>query len=50
MEQVAISFSRGSSQPRDQTHVSYLAGSLFITEPRGKPTLSMIYTIFIYVP
>ena len=33
LEQVAISFSRGSSQPRDQTHVSYLAGGLFTTEP-----------------
>ena len=28
-EWVAISFSRGSSQPRDQTWVSYIAGRLF---------------------
>ena len=25
LEQVAISFSRGSSQPRDQTHVSFVS-------------------------
>ena len=29
LEWVAISFSRGSSQPRDQTQVSYTAGRLF---------------------
>ena len=30
LEWLAISFSRGSSQPRDQTHVSCLAGRCFI--------------------
>ena len=37
---IAIPFSRRSSWPRDQTHVSCvscIAGSLFITEPLGKP-------------
>ena len=29
LEWVAMPFSRGSSQPRDQTHVSHIAGSLF---------------------
>ena len=29
LEWVAISFSRGSSQPRDQTWVSHMAGRLF---------------------
>ena len=29
LEWVAISFSRGSSQPRDQTPVFYIAGRLF---------------------
>ena len=29
MEWAAISFSRGSSQPRDQTQVSCIAGSVF---------------------
>ena len=35
-EWVAISFSRGSSQPRDQTRVSRVAGRLFTI--RGKAT------------
>ena len=34
---VAISFSRGSSWPRDQTCVSCIAGKSFTTEPPGKP-------------
>ena len=33
---VAISFSRASSQPRDQTQVSCLADRFFTTEPSGK--------------
>ena len=33
LEWVAISFSRGSSRPRDQTCVSCMAGRLFTTEP-----------------
>ena len=33
---VAISFSRGSSQLKDRTHVSCLAGGFFITEPPGR--------------
>ena len=40
---VALSFSRGSSQPRDQTHVSMspgLAGRFFTTEPLGKPVFT----------
>ena len=37
LEWVAISSSRGSSQPRDQTHVSYIAGRCFISETSGKP-------------
>ena len=39
LEQVAISFSRGSSQGRDRTHISHIsciAGRFFITEPWGK--------------
>ena len=35
LDWVAISFSRGSSQPRDQTHVSCITGRFFITEPLG---------------
>ena len=40
LEWVAISFFRGSSWPRDRTHVSYigwLAGRFFTAEPPGKP-------------
>ena len=36
LEWVAISYSRGSSQPRDQTHISFvpsIAGRFFTTEP-----------------
>ena len=33
---VAISFSRGSSRPRDGTHVSYLAGRFCTTESPGQ--------------
>ena len=38
LEWVAVSFSRGSSQPRDQTWVSYIADSL-PSEPPGKPII-----------
>ena len=34
---VVIPSSRGSSQPRDGTRVSYTAGGFFTTEPLGKP-------------
>ena len=37
LEWIAISSSTGSSQPRDQTQVSCLAGRFFTTEPPGKP-------------
>ena len=40
LEQVAISFSRGSSRPRDQTHVSCVScieGRFLPSEPSGKP-------------
>ena len=39
LEWVAISFSRGSSRPRDQTWVSCFAGIFVTTEPPGKPIL-----------
>ena len=40
LEQVAISSSRGSSQPRDQTHICYIsciAGRFFRANPLEKP-------------
>ena len=45
LEWVAISCSRGSSQPRDRTHNSCLAGGFFTTEPPG--VLINIYSICI---
>ena len=41
LEWVATSFSRGSSQPRDQTHVSCIAGRFFTTEPAHLPKKSV---------
>ena len=40
LEWVAISFSKGSSQLRDQTQVSCIAGWFFTTEPPRKPDAS----------
>ena len=37
LEWVTITFSRGSSQPRDQTWGSCIAGRFFTTEPPRKP-------------
>ena len=37
LEWVAISFSRGSSRPRDQTQVSYIAGRSFTIWATKKP-------------
>ena len=42
-EWVAISYSRGSFQPRNRNHISRItaqAGGFFITETPGKPTLT----------
>ena len=36
LEWVAISFSRGSSWPRDQTHISCIGKWILTTEPPGK--------------
>ena len=37
LQWVAFPFSRGSSQPRDWTQVSRIAGGFFTAEPQGKP-------------
>ena len=37
LEWISISFSRGSSWPRDQTCISCLADRFFTSEPPGKP-------------
>ena len=36
LEQIAIFFSRGSSQPKDQTHIFCIGNGFFITEPPGE--------------
>ena len=52
LEWVAFPFSRGSSQPRDQTQVSRIAGDSLPAEPQGKPkntgvgSLSLLQGIF----
>ena len=51
LEWVAISFSRGSSWPRDQAHVSCsscLAGRFFITVSPGKPGESHNYKRYMH--
>ena len=51
LEWVAIPFSRGSSRPRDWTHVSWvscIAGRILTTEPLGK-SFSCAYWPFIYL-
>ena len=41
LEWVAFPFSRGSSQPMNQTRLSCIAGGLFTTELAGKPKVSV---------
>ena len=45
LEWVAISFSKGSSWPRDWTCVSCITGGFFTAEPLGKPKISMDFPI-----
>ena len=46
LEWVAIPFPRGSSQTRDWTHVSCIAGGSFTTELPGKPYILIYIYIF----
>ena len=52
LEWVAFPFSRASSQPRDWTQVSLIAGGFLPAEPQGKPkntgmgSLSLLQWIF----
>ena len=48
LEWVAISFSRGFSPPRNQTHISCIAGGFFTTEPPEKPPkcIDYVYTAY----
>ena len=45
LEWVAFPFSRGSSQPRDQTQVSQIAGRSLPAEPQGKPYLIFYFLV-----
>ena len=45
LEWIVISFSRGSSQPRDQTHIFCIAGGFFTDEPPGKPIIQSKYLL-----
>ena len=53
LEWVAFPFSRGSSQPRDQTQVSHIVGRFFTSWATGKPkntgvgSLSLFQQIFL---
>ena len=53
LEWVAFPFARGSSKPRDQTQVSFIAGGYLTAEPQGKPKntgeggLSLLQGIFL---
>ena len=50
---IAFLFSRGSSQPKDQTQVSHIAGGFLPAETQGKPkntgmsSLSLLQWIFL---
>ena len=48
LEWVAFPFSRGSSQPRDQTQLSCIAGGFFSpAEPQGKPKNTGVGSLFL---
>ena len=46
LEWVSISFSRGSSRPRDRTQVSCIAGRLYRLSHQGSPRMIFITIIF----
>ena len=46
LESVVISFSRGSSWPKDWTHVSCTAGRFFTAEPPVKPKYWLTFTMY----
>jgi len=48
LEWVAIPFSKGPSQPRDQTQVSWIASNSLSSEPPGKPPKKYMFDINSY--
>ena len=49
LDKIGISFSRGSSPPRDQLTSPTLAGRFFTTESAGKPPINMCVCVCLYV-
>ena len=49
LERVAIPFSRGSSQPRHQTSVSFIAGIFFTSWATREDLLTFMYYLFIFI-
>ena len=48
LEWVAMPSCRGSSWPRDQTHISCIAGTFLTTVPPGKPLIIFVSTFISY--
>ena len=47
---VAVCFSMGSSQPRDRTHISYIAGGFFTTElPKFPIVMKGYYYLTVFI-
>ena len=49
VEWVAMPFSRGSSQPRDQTQVSALQADAFPSEPPGEPCSLTVVSVAVFI-
>ena len=49
LEWVVISFSRGSSWPRDQICIFCITGRFFTSEPPGKPILTSLVFCLLYI-
>ena len=43
VEWVAISYSRGSSRPRDRTQISCIAGGFFTVQAQRRPMIYKLY-------
>ena len=50
LEWVAISFSRGSSQPRDQTHISCISKQVLYDWATREADIHFIYEFIINIP
>ena len=49
LEWLAVHFSRGSSQPRDGTQVSHIAGALFTIEHHRSPIRPIVNLVSVYI-